>query len=914
MLKDYNRHISVAIILLVGSMMLLSCSTKKNTAATRSFHQTKVKYNIFFNGNTAYEEGLITTMKANEDDFTHIIPLYPVSNHKAAEASTSQMDRTIEKCRKCIKLHSIKAKPKPDPKKRSDPAYKIWLQSEEFNNQMGNVWVRLGEAEFNKGDFLGSIGTLTYVIRHYQNDPDVVARCQLTMARAYAELDWQYEAEDMINKVSVDALTRKNAPLYAAAKADVLLHGAQYKEAIPFIKLAIPNEKRKIFRPRFYFVLAQIYEHLGKKTEAIDAYKKCIKMAPAPAMDFNARVNRSILDGTSSVKSLLRMTKLSKHKDQLDRIYGAVGQIYLAAGDTTKALENFELAIEKSTTAGTAKAAILVQAGDLYFGRRQYVEAQPCYTEAATLLSTEHEQYSRVQKRAEILDELIVEFTTVQLQDSLQRLSHMSEQEQLAIVEKIIADLKAAEEKAAEDDLIAKRETEHGGLQGIDTRNMLGGGFGGSAEWYFYNEQLIKGGKKDFIKLWGNRPLEDNWRRQSKSATVALPTSGPETEDEKDLALDSLATDSTASTLAAAVPKETDPHQPAYYLQQIPRTPEDIALSDTLIATALYNLIYIYEDKVEDHLLAKQTYDEFLRRFPNDGRLLDLYYYYYLQALRNQDTNRQTLFRSLLLAKFPDSDQAKIVSQPDYFDRLRHMAAAQDSLYDHTYTAYHRSDFKTVKADKIKAETDYPLSPLMPRFLFLNAVAVARTDGQKPFIEALRDLVTRYPESEMSAMAKDFLAMMGQGMKSKKGAMDSDLDQLRGQSNTKEEEVVSDKTLSRDRRMPSVVLLILPSEDEAVLNQLLYEVALFNFSQFMIKDFDLQKLPVWGTTCALRVSGLESLDEAEWYEGLMMKNEALLQFLNAHQIKTLPITEDNLSLVPTKYSVEEYQSFISKKK
>ena len=104
---------------------------------------------------------------------------------------------------------------------------------------LSEAWIRLGEAEFHKGDFLGSVGTFNYVINHYQHDADVVARCQLMVARAYAEMGWQYEAEDMLNRVQIDALSRKHAKLYAAVKADVLLNGEHYREAIPFVKLAI---------------------------------------------------------------------------------------------------------------------------------------------------------------------------------------------------------------------------------------------------------------------------------------------------------------------------------------------------------------------------------------------------------------------------------------------------------------------------------------------------------------------------------------------------------------------------------------------------------------------------------------------------------------------------------------------------
>ena len=96
-MSNIKYQISNIIILM---MILSSCSTQKNTWATRSFHQTKVKYNILYNGNVAYEEGLKAIRDANTDDYTRILNLYPVSNHDAASAAATQMDKTIEKCRK----------------------------------------------------------------------------------------------------------------------------------------------------------------------------------------------------------------------------------------------------------------------------------------------------------------------------------------------------------------------------------------------------------------------------------------------------------------------------------------------------------------------------------------------------------------------------------------------------------------------------------------------------------------------------------------------------------------------------------------------------------------------------------------------------------------------------------------------
>ena len=848
------------------AIILSSCSTQKNTWATRSFHQTKVKYNILYNGNVAYEEGLKSIRDANSDDYSRILYLYPVSNHQAAEASKTQMDKTIEKCRKCIKLHSIKAKPKRNPKKSNDPEYKIWLQSEEFNKNMSLAWIRLGEAEFHKGDFLGAVSTFNYIINHYQNDPDMIAQCQLWVARSYAEMGWQYEAEDMLNRVQIDALSRRHAKLYSAVKADVLLKGAHYHEAIPFVKIAMPHEKRKIYRPRFAYVLGQLYEMEGNKSDAVHAYKYVVRMAPPTEMEFNARLRIAELGGRNSLRQLRTMSKQSKFKDRLDQIYGAMGNVYLNDKDTLKALEMYEKAIAESTQAGAAKAAVLVKAGDLYYERQDYVHAQPCYREAVTILMAENEEYARVQKRSEVLDELIVAYTQVQLQDSLQRLGHMTEEEQKAIVDQIIADLIKAEKEDStrQADEARARLRDDDGPRSVNTANMLGGGGAQKGEWYFYNPQLIKQGQQEWRRKWGNRPLEDNWRRQNKQVVAAYPG---EEYPEGDSTM--LAADSTQQSRPVL---ETDNHKPAYYLQQIPRTPQDYELSDSLWREAMIDLYYIYRDKVEDEDLAEETLRELVERFTGHPSLDKIFEDKKLRALRDD---------------------------PEYIAKMRKMLDEQDSLYAQTYAAYTKGQFAQVKANKQYAETNFPQSKLMPRFLFLNAVATARSEGQEAFVTALQEVVTQYPETELGAMAKDMLAMLGQGMESQQGGSTGSLADMRGQvEEEKTDTAAAEQQWSEDRKQPSVVLLILPKADEEALNNLLYEVALFNFSQFLIRDFDLQKMPVFGSGCALRISGFADLDEAEWWVGLVEKNADMQSVLEGVQIKA--VTEVNLPLINTR--------------
>ena len=864
-MKNGIRHSTWGILSGLLVLILSACSTQKNTWATRSFHQTKVKYNILYNGNIAYEEGLKAIRDANTDDYSRVLNLYPVSNHDAAKASTSQMDKTIEKCRKSIKLHSIKSKPKRDPKRAKDPDYKRWLQSEEFNANIGLAWIRLGEAEFHKGDFLGAVSTFNYIIRHYSNDADMVAQCQLWIARAYAEMGWQYEAEDILNRVQLDALSKKHARLYSAVKADVLLHGEEYHAAIPFVKIAIPYEKRKIYRPRFAFVLGQLYEMEGNREQAIRAYKSVVRMAPPNEMDFNARLRMAELDGKKSLRKLRTMTRQSKHKDRLDQIYGAMGNIYLSQRDTTHALEMYQLAIDKSTQAGSAKAAVLVRAGDIYYEQRAYVQAQPCYREAITILTAENDQFARLQKRSEVLDELIVAYNQAQLQDSLQRLSRMSEEEQRAIIDKIIADLIEAEKADSTQQAQAARESARGDdvPRSVNTMNMLGGGGPQKGEWYFYNPQLIKQGQQEWRRRWGNRTLEDNWRRQNKQVTASY------SEEEYADGTETIATAEGDTIIPQRQVQETDIHKPEYYLQQIPRTAEDLAVSDSLWQEAMINLYRIYRDRLEDEELANETLQALRKRLGSHPSMAELDEEERLRALRHDEVYIASMLRQL---------------------------QEQDSLYARTYKAYTKGQYATVKANKLTAEETYPDSKLIPRFLFLNAVAVARTEGQDAFVEQLQDLVSRHGETELGSMAKEMLAMMGQGMESQKGGKSESLAELREQLEEPDRESEGEtQEWSDDRNQASVVLLRLASADETALNELLYEVALFNFSQFLIRDFELQKMPVLGEGCALRVGGFQDMDEADWWIGLLQANSDMQAALIGVQIQ--PVAEVNLPLV-----------------
>jgi len=825
------------------------------------------------------------------------------------------MDLAIEKCRKAIKLHSIKVKPQKNYKRSNSPEYKLFYNQEEFNPAMKDVWLLQGKAEFHKADFLGSVGTFSYIIRHFESDKNLQITCQLWIARAYGEMGWMYEAEQVLSGIQQNNLTHTNVGLFAAVNADILLKKHLYKEAIPFVQLALSKETDKYYKQRFSYLLAQLYQKSNDKKAAYDSYTKVINLNAPYEMEFSARVNRAQLNQgkiSDIRKELLGLMKNRKNKDYLDLLYFALGNTYLQHADTLKAIENYKLSAEKSTQKGLAKAATLITLGDIYYTKRKYVLAQPCYEEAGRIITKDHEDYNRVSRLGEMLGELVVQNNIVELQDSLQRLSAMSEDKRLEVVNKIISKLTADEKAAAEKDTkekqeaIAEAESESEsmgqpiGMNNLNRPNKKAIG-GSTGEWYFYNPNALKSGEAEFLKKWGKRKLEDNWRRMNKSSSVFAEENTTKNETVKESA------DTTVNSKAISENK-----RPEFYLKQIPVSAVQIENSNADIATALFSMGQIYKDKIEDIPMSIATFEEFCRRFGSDKRVADAYFNIYQIQLKSGNQDQANIYRTKLITDFPDSKYQKILSQPDYAVRLENMYKEQDSIYSLTYKAFNQSDYKTVYKQVAYAKQNFPLSTLMPKFLFLNALSIGKSDKEENFRTALNDLLKSYPESDVSAMAKDILALMRQGKEAIQGTSGGSLLTRREEKAVRvEDNKESDQQFTAEKDGRHSVLFISQLKD-GVINKLLYNIASFNFSRFMIKDFDLVVSKLDSTRNVLAVTNFESYDEAVWYLNSVSTDASLTNLLDQYKVQKVIISDKNFALVKTTVNLDDYLLFHGK--
>lgn len=890
-LKLKHSFGAVLMLLLVVST---SCSTKKNTWGTRAYHTTTTRFNIVFNAQTNYDKGIGELQKMQQDDYSNILSMYPISNHANGQAVVSTMDIVIEKSRKAIKLHSIQKKPQKNPKKAKDPEYQQWLKQAEFNPMVKKAWLLIGQAEFHKADFIGSIGTFTYITRHFAAEPAVVAEARIWMARAYAEMNWLYEAEEVLGKINENDVNTDLNGLFAATKADLLMKQGRYKETVPFLKIALAKEKNRYQKTRFNYILGQLLLLQNDRKTAANYFKSVLKLTPSYTMEFNARMQVLQAETTNpskAIKSLEKMAKSPNNKEYLDQIYYAIGNIQLFAGKEDKAISAYQTAIKKSTRNGIEKAVVLLKLGDLYYGKKKYIDAQPCYEEASTIISNTHSDYARVTKLAETLGDLAVNYNTVVLQDSLQQLSTLSDKEQRTIVDKIIAKLIADEEeaklRAAEDAaaLNAAGDEPAFGSAGLTPVGTTG-------EWYFYNPALITSGRTEFQRRWGKRKLEDQWRRLNKSAQMA------EVEE--------VATNEVNAANDTLPKKLEDTKNPAFYLAQIPRTEVQKEQSNLAIAEALLNMADIYKNRLEDSEMAEAMLLDFQKRFPKSDRLLESYYALYQVYGQLEKTADQNRVRQTIVTNYPTSKYAIILSQPDYAERMKQMYVMQDSLYAATYTAYSKNEFKQVLSNYDYMASNFPLSTLMPKFTFLRALSIGKTASASNFQEALNKLVELYPTSDVASMSKDILALMAQGQQAQKGGSHGSLLSRREQEVQSEaQEPITTKTYTADTKTPFV--LVLKPSDQSSINQLLFDLAAYNFSKFLIKDFDLAIRTIEGEKMIV-ISNFENYNEVLWYDKLLTSEPALTQSVMTKIESRIYISSDNLALV-TLLSLKEYNQF-----
>ena len=906
--------------MLLAAVLLAAtgCSTQKNTAKTRWWHSFKARYNTYYNGTLAYIDGSLEKENGNKDNFTEMLPLYTVGNKQSREIGKGNFEIAIEKCQKTIKLHSIKKRPVWDKKRRKTEKDIEWLSRREYNPFLWKAWMLMGRSQFYKGAFDEAASTFAYMGRLYQTQPAIYAKSRAWLAKCYLEEGWLYDAEDVVRNMERDSIHWSARKEWDYTYADYYIHTGDYAKAIPYLRKVIKHEMRRKQRAREWYLMGQMQAALGNKAEAMRAYKRVIRQNPPYEVEFNARIAMTeVMSGgqwKKMVSRLKRMAASDKNKEYLDQVYYAIGNIYLAQNDTAKAISAYERGAAKATRSGIEKGVLLLKLGDIYWEMERYNDAQRCYGEAIGLLDKERKDYEELSHRSKVLDQLVPYTDAVHLQDSLQTLAKMDEKDRNAAIDRTIAELKRKEKE--ERDRLAEQNAQEtmqqngagNNMQQQNNRQQNNMNQQTNGLWYFYNATAVSQGKAAFQKMWGKRENVDNWQRVNK--TVVNFGGNQEETELSEAQLDSIARQEAIEDSLAQIADsaQNDPHKREYYLAQIPFTEDQIEASNKIIEDGLFNAGVIFKDKLNNLPLSEKQLKRLTSQYPDFEKMADAYYHMYLLYMRKGETDVAEGYVERLKKEYPESEWTTLLSDPYFVENAKLGVHMEDSLYASTYDAFKAARYAEVSGNVRISDSRFPLGANRDKFVFIGGLSKLNEGDAEGCLEDMNTVVKKWPQSGVAEMAGMIVKGVSEGKRLKGGKFDLDNVWERRSEVLTDNDSTAVRELS-DERFAAFTFMIAYKPDSTDENRLLFELARYNFTSFLVRNFDIAVEDADGIH-RMKVSGFRNYDEALQYVRQLFTNKTITSLIGRN--RTIIISEQNLPLLGRQFSYDDYARFYDK--
>lgn len=908
----------MAVPLIALLLSLAGCSTQKNTAKSRWWHSFTARYNIYYNGSVAYIDGSLEKENGHRDNFTEMLPLYPVGNKKSCELGKANFDRAIEKSQKAIKLHSIKRRPEWNPGKRKTAKDREWLSRKEYNPFLWKAWMLMGRSQFHSGAFEEAASTFSYMSRLYQSQPSIYGRARAWLAKSYIEQDWLYDAEDVIRNMQRDSIHWQAQKEWDYTFADYYLHTKEYDKAIPYLRKVIKHEMRRKQKARQWFLLGQLYEAVGNKEQAYKSYQRVLRQHPPYEVEFNARVAMTeVMAGTQAKKMIAKLRRMAvneNNKDYLDQVYYAIGNIYLAKKDTLQAIDAYEKGNKGATRSGIEKGVLLLKLGDLYWEREKYNDAQRCYGEAIGLLDKEREDYEELSYRSKVLDDLVPYTDAVVLQDSLQALAKLPKPKLYAAIDRVIDALKKKEKEEA--NRLAEQNGQNTMAGGDDSYfdNQRNTPYRpptptpqkqGDGQWYFYNQMAVNQGKTAFERLWGKRENVDNWQRTNKTV-VSFGDTNQMTESQ----LDSLQQAEAVTDSLSQVPDsvQNDPHKRAYYLAQIPFTAEQVAASNLQIMDGLFHSGVIFKDKLDNLKLSEKALRRLVDGYPSYEHIDEAYYHLFLLYSRLGQSGVAARYIQLLKAQHPKSEWTILLTDPHFRENAQFGVQLEDSLYAATYNAFKADRYDEVRSNTHLSSTRFPLGANRDKFLFIGGLSKLNNGDADGCLADMRKLVEQFPESSLSNMAGMIINGVQAGRRLHGGKFDMGEVWSRRSAVLSDSDSIAARQFSNERNT-DFTFMIVYHPDSVQENQLLYQVAKYNFTRYVVRNFDVTIDEDAGLHL-MKIAGFRNFDEALQYARAFHRQNNLTSLVG--KARSFVISDANLQLLGTTFSYDDYDQYYNK--
>lgn len=713
------------------ALMLGSCSRTKDKAIPRFYHRTTAKYNILFNGTEAIGEAVFTNESGHKDDFSAFIPPYPGRGKTEMESAEQAAKRAVEKATKAIKEHSM------------------MIGGSQKNTAIFDAYMVMGRAFSASGQPFKAMEAFGQILRNAPKSKQAHF-AKWEVARLYAEQGNVFASNNLLEELDRHRETpKKLLPHIRAVYAMLRMAEGNFSEAHDEIRVASTLLPRNALRARWHFLEGQLAEKLGEGARAGEAYAHCARANPTQyEMTVEAGIRSAMLSAASKTPgkrydALEKMAKEPKNNTYRGQIFYAMAQVALTAEDRPKAFHSFGRSIQASAIQPEQKGLSFAGRGQMYFEDAEYPAAQSDIDSAALLLPEGHAQKSALEKRRRALNHLVEELHLISLQDSLLQLSPKSDAELREFFQEYIADLKEKESKEAK----AKQRAEEIATLQAERNSLLAnagpqaGQFVGA--WLFYNPSVRTAGMASFQKRMGSRLDVDNW----KWSALTTGQSEANTEDP---------TQNGAARDAVVSPTGLEKYNAESYLALVPRTEAARDSARAIIRRAKVRLGAVYRDEILDQALATETYEQWLKDYQSLKYPEEPLVHYALMRLYVADEKpmRAEEYRKNVLTRFPKSKFAALLRGEIPTDNGKENPAHE--FYAKALESFQNN--KTTEAMEWLAK----VHGLNSKKALLTALIIGKTQGVKPYTEALRSVAKEYTNTPEGAAAQNFLLALGE--------------------------------------------------------------------------------------------------------------------------------------------------------
>ncbi len=889
--------ISAVLAILVVILTAPSCSVKKNNVLSRAYHKTLAHYNGYFNARERVKQGAKTLAASQIDRYDRILTVFKYADPALAKAVFPDMDEAIKKVSLVIQRHSMD------------------IDGKERNKWIDDSYLLIGIAQFYKHETWTAIESFQYVAAQYRSEP-IRYNALLWLTQCYLRLGKMPDAEYLLTTLRDDPkMPMELKATYHAIFGDYYLLQNEYEKAAEHLEKAVAMSKKRPDRIRYSFILGQIYQKLGEYPKAVTKYERVIKLNPAYEMAFNARINRARCidvnspDGKEIRKMLVKMLTDDKNLEYHDQIYYALAEISLKENNIPEAIDFLRKSAASSTTNTNQKALSYLKLAEIYFKEPNYKLAQTYYDSTATFLSQDYPDYLTIINTKTNLNKLIKNLNVILTEDSLQNLASKSPAEREMKIDLMIASENEEKERAAQakaEQLKAQEDAKQNqtGEPSFNPQDNRPGATvpGGGGSWYFSNQSAISFGFNDFLRLWGDRKLEDNWRRATKSSFVEANNPEELGEEKDSTEVVDVATRDSIMALDNSKRKEA-------YLASIPVTPEQLARSNEKIVEAYYNVGLIYKEQLKDNKEAGKNFETLLSRYPENQYKIPTIYNLYRVYLALGDQEKSDYYKNIILNDYPDTEYARIILNPDYFKDMQKKVAIQKVFYENTYRAYLNKQYQDVIDRKTMADSLFPGTDLAPKFDFLKSMSIGKTRPMPEFEASLKSIVTRYPDDSVSVRAKEILALMNPAMMN---APKDTSASLKGDQPAPKPGVVEPpkpKTMFVVNSDTAQYVLFVYRNNVISTNDLKIDLSNYNNKFFSVKKLQISSAFLGSEFQFVLIREFTNKEDALRYlDGLLSDAEALSN-IDVPSAKSVIITPDNMILLMQSKDMDGYEQF-----